>query len=158
MRLRRNRFIEIVIGCSILLSACTGGTGVVRADLAGPIGDDKLAAVGPAQEHIGTECDPEYQSLKERGIGIAEGWRVLCPGQAADETGRQHWGITCFSGTGPEGECPYVSINLRRIGSNSAKRYYVIAHELCHATGIVNERSADLCAKSAGATLAYSPY
>lgn len=140
---------------ALVATSCSGGN---LADMASPIGTREPSGVGAFQLTVPGECGQIYAEALGSGIGLPEGWRMICPGQALDERGRPHWGMTCFGGVGPEGQCPYISINTSRIGANLVKRRYVIFHELCHANGNTSEHAADACAAAIGASLKYSPY
>lgn len=138
----------------VFLTACTSSSPNV---LGSPIGEPSDVLSNEAAV-ISPECDQYFSSAARAGLPIPLGWNVLCPSGAIDEQGRSHWGITCFGGACPEGQGPYVSINLNRIGDNQAIRDYVVRHELCHAHGQRNELAADQCAAEHGASLRYSPY
>ncbi|MGH9982414.1 MAG: hypothetical protein ACRD8W_00470 [Nitrososphaeraceae archaeon] len=141
----------------VLLTACSSGAD--KADVAAPIGaSSPFSFTAEFHPSAPARCDVIYQQALAVGLGLSQSWRFICPGGGLDEANRPHWGVACFGGFGPEGQCPYISVNLDRIGSNVSKQRYVILHELCHAQGNVSERATDRCAANAGADLRWSPY
>lgn len=139
----------------VLLTACTSSSS--KDLLAAPLGE-RSSEISDEAAVIPPECEQYFSSAAQVGLSIPPGWSVLCPAGAIDERGRSHWGITCYGGACPEGQGPYISINLSKIGPNKAIRDYVVRHELCHAAGFRAESQADQCAEDRGASMKYSPY
>jgi hypothetical protein len=89
-----------------------------------------------------------------RTVTMPAGWKLVCGGKAVDRQGVERLGLTVFARE------PYVLVNVQAIEAHQHVidltglhdrepdlLGHVLAHELCHVSGIIDEAEAERCAR-----------
>jgi hypothetical protein len=117
-----------------------------------PTGEAELAVAPDGQAAVAP--DGNRWGCAGRTITMPASWKIVCGGKAVDSQGVERLGLTVLA------KEPYVLINLQAIeahqhlidASGLHDREpdllgHVLAHELCHVSGIIDEAEAEKCAR-----------